>query len=138
MAAGALLALVSTVLCGAEVYRSTDASGTVSYSDRPQSDNAEFIFIATPRPTTPSPQPATVAAAAAQPAGVTETIQPTAEERAAERVKNCSTARQRLQTYTTAHRLYRATENGEREYLNDAQIDEARARAEADVETWCD
>ena len=142
LATCALLALVSTVLHGAEVFRSTDANGNANYSDRPQGNDAVPVFIATPRPATPAPTApqransrATAATTAAeQPAAAAEPAEATAEERA----KNCSIARERLQTYTVSHRLYRTTESGEREYLNDGEIDEARARAAADVETWCD
>ena len=37
----------------------------------------------------------------------------------------------------TSRRLYRESEGGEREYLSDTEIDEARARAQELVEENC-
>ena len=54
-----------------------------------------------------------------------------------ERAKNCATARERKTRYEESHRLYKSGTNGDREYLNAAEIDEARAKAAADVATWC-
>ena len=135
------LTTLTTGSFGAEVYRSKAADGTVSYSDRPQGDNPEFVFIATPRPTIAAPQrgQATAPGAqAAQPAIQGEAAPPpTAAQIAEMRAKNCTIARERLLTYTQSHRLYRPLENGEREYLSDDEIDAARAKAAADVEEWC-
>ena len=44
-----LLTTLTATSFGAEVYRSKAADGTVSYSDRPQGNNPEFVYIATPR-----------------------------------------------------------------------------------------
>jgi len=54
------------------------------------------------------------------------------------RAENCTKARQRSETYSTAHRLYRELEDGEREYLNDDELDAERAEAEQLVNEWCD
>jgi hypothetical protein len=133
-----------TMLCAAalgqasEVYRSVDAQGNVSYSDRPVDENSEIVFVATPRPATPPPAPAPttatstdgeVAPAAAEP--------PPPDDLAAERSANCQTARERNDRYQMSRRLFRALPNGEREYLSDAEIDAAKAAAVADVEKWC-
>jgi len=139
-----LTLLASLTAWSAEVYRSVDADGTVSYSDRPVGENAETIFIATRTPTAPRPATPPAASAPATPAedlADSETLEPrepTLEERAEERERNCGIARERLDRYLTSRRLYRSTPDGERAYLNDAEIDEARARAAADVEEWCD
>jgi hypothetical protein len=141
------LAFLGTVANGAEVYRSTDENGVPVYSDRPDL-NSERIYIATSRPNdTAASRPAAPAEpAATEPAAGTqqaanaageEAPQQTAEERAAERTKNCATARERQEKYATAHRLYRDLGDGQREYLTDGEIDEARNRATADVATWC-
>lgn len=140
----AFAVLLGTVAHGADVYRSTDANGNAVYSDRPQDAGAEFIHIPTGRP---GGAAASAPAAsrpqdsrAAEPPLVADGIPVprSAQERNAERAQNCTVARQRLQTYTASRRLYRELPNGEREYLSDDQLDEARARAAADVETWCD
>lgn len=135
--------ILANAAAAAEVYRSVDAAGNVSYSDRPVGENSETVYIATPRPSsTPPPAPpatdstaaATTSASAAPPAEP----EPTPEELAEERAANCSAARDRLERYLMSRRLYRMTDDGEREYLSDAEIDAARAGAAGDVEQWCD
>jgi hypothetical protein len=61
-----------------------------------------------------------------------------AARKAERRAENCAIARGRVERYSISHRLYRSLPDGEREYLSDAEIDEARARAEADTKEWCD
>lgn len=139
------LAFVTASLSAGEVYRSVAPDGTVIYSDRPNGPGAEPVFVATRRPA-----PAPIPPAAAQPTAAAESAtdaldeaepvvdaQRIQQELAEQRARNCEIARSRAQNYSAAHRLYRQLPNGEREYLNDAEIDEARARAAADVEAWC-
>ena len=136
------LALAAASACAVEiVYRSIAPDGTVTYSDRP-SEGATAVVLATSRPVEPppsripaQPRPNAGSGVAGRPEAPP---QQSAAERAEERARNCATARERAEQYAAAHRLYRTLENGEREYLNDGEIDEARARAAADVETWCD
>ena len=52
-----LLALLGTAAHGADVYRSTAPDGTVSYSDRPQGADAQFVFSAATRPARRGPRP---------------------------------------------------------------------------------
>jgi hypothetical protein len=149
-----LLALLGTAAQGAEVYRSVAKDGTVVYSDRPENDNSEYVTTvvtthadtAAQRPaagpnqanaaagaanTAPGVAPATPNAPAPLPAG------PTAAQIRAERQKNCEIARERQQRYEVSRRLFRTNDKGEREYLDDKQIAEARAKAAADVKDWC-
>jgi uncharacterized protein DUF4124 len=146
----ALLMLVVAAAHGADVYRSTDANGTVSYSDRPQSDDAQPIRVAVTRPAAarsaaPAARSSADAAAPAAPAaapgdpnaGIAAEAGPTPTQLAEQRAKNCTVARERQSSYSQAHRLYRALPNGEREYLSDSEIDKARTQAEADIKTWC-
>ena len=143
------LALLSTAAFGADVYRSKAADGTITYSDRPQDENAEYVFVRTPQRGTPAnaqPRQARGAAGATPPAAEaapeapaepTLPPGPTAAELRAQREKNCEIARERQQRFTVSRRLYRTNADGEREYLSDPQIDEARAKAAVDVEDWC-
>ena len=62
---------------------------------------------------------------------------PTAAQLRLERQKNCEIARERQERYTLSRRLFRTNAAGEREYLDDAAIAEARAKAAADVQDWC-
>jgi len=63
-----------------------------------------------------------------------------AADAAAEREQKaarCEEARQRLASYVNSRRLYRLDENGERQYLDDAEITEARTKAEEAVNEHC-
>ncbi len=139
-----VLVFTATSVGAQEVYRSFDAEGNVVYSDRPHGSDAEAVRVITA-----SPARAATAAAAQRSAepppdqqsealGGEMTREPTAEELRELRARNCTVARDRLENYTLSHRLYRTLPNGEREYLSSEEIDEARTRAAADVETWCD
>lgn len=136
-----LLSLSAVPAWSAEVYRSVDAQGNVVYSDRPEGTDAESLFIATRQPTPPPPA---TPAAAPEPTGEAEDEprrerrEPTAEEREADRSRNCAIARERVESYSMARRLYREAPDGGREYLSDQEITEARAQATADVQEWCD
>jgi hypothetical protein len=142
-----LLALLGTTAYAADVYKSTAPDGTVIYSDRPEGADSQFIYSVTPR--SPRPQPggapaptASAGAAAAEPpqAPGTPTLAqgPTSEELRAERQKNCEIARETQQRYALSRRLFRTNAVGEREYLDDAAVADARAKAAADVKDWCD
>jgi hypothetical protein len=137
-----LLALLGTAAHGADVYRTTAPDGTVSYSDRPQGADSEFVFSATPRGprTAPAAQTGQTAGAAPPEAPAVPTLPdgPSAAELRAQRQKNCEIARERNDRYTVSRRLFRTNAAGEREYLDDAAVAEARAKAAADVQDWCD
>jgi len=127
----------------AEIYRSVGEDGLVIYSDMP-SESAERIVINTLAPspavvTSSQPDDSNVGGAASDPPVVAEVPrEATQEEVAAERAQNCQTSRERVEAYSTARRLFRSLPDGDREYLSDAEIDEARAQAQSDVASWCD
>jgi hypothetical protein len=144
-----LLALLATAAYGGQVYKSTDANGNVVFSDRP-SEKSEPVNVAAPaagKPGNPlTPRDAKAAAGATQAGNGQPNAQAadqkkekvqTQAEKDAERAKNCASARERKTRYDESHRLFKAGPNGDRVYLNDAEIDEARAKAAADVGTWC-
>ena len=142
-----LLTLVGTAAFGADIYRSTGPDGTVSYSDRPQGADSEFVYSATPRvartapgtaPTAPGASAANAAVRPDAPQVPTLTGGPSAAELREERQKNCDIAREVLDRYTLSRRLFHTNADGQREYLDDAAVAEARAKAAADVQDWCD
>lgn len=140
-----LLLLVTPALHGETVYRWVDADGNVQYSDRPMTSAAQPVTVrVTPPSNSPRPPRATPATSPTAPSDGGSGDNPNAAESEedaaqaeAQRAENCEIARERLQRYVQSRRLYKALENGEREYLSDAEIDAARARAQADVESWC-
>ena len=144
-----LLALAGTAAFGADVYRSTAPDGTVSYSDRPQGADAQFVFSAASRqpgavrdaaPTPGSRVPASNAAQAAPQAPADPRLPegPSSAELREQRQKNCEIARERAARYELSRRLFRTNAAGEREYLDDAAVAAERAKAAADVKDWCD
>ncbi len=142
-----LLALLGTAAHGADVYRSTAPDGTVSYSDRPQGADAQFVFSAATRPAASAPpaprpmrptRPRRRRAPPRRPPTPTLPEGPSAAELREQRQKNCEIARERQERYTVSRRLFRTNAAGEREYLDDAAVAEARSKAAADVQDWCD
>jgi hypothetical protein len=138
------LSLLAVPALAAEVYRSVDAQGNVVYSDRP-ADNASVVVEIR----TQTPSVAAVAASAranAAPQGpAAEDVPDQATIEAAERAQlaedraaNCRIATERNERYSTSRRLYRTGADGEREYLNDAELTQARNNASAEVARWCD
>lgn len=141
----ALLLLTALPLAAAEVYRYVDDDGQVVYTDRPvpgaELVNVEASFIGDgPRPR-PSPTASDDSGSGEPGSGGGEnggSGEPGADELTPDqRAQNCERAQERRERYTNARRLYRTTEDGEREYLSSDEIDEARAQAAADVEQWC-
>ena len=140
------LALLGTAAYGADVYRSTAPDGTVSFSDRPQGADAQFVTSTTPttRPAANAPTTRTAAGANAAaalpeaPGNPTLPEGPSSDELRGQRQKNCEIARERLDRYNLSRRLFRTNAAGEREYLDDAAVADARAKAVADVQDWCD
>lgn len=128
----------------ADVYRSVDEDGIVVYSDRPSKNSEVIRIITSGSSSSRTSSPATSAAGTSGDATSNSPIvaeiprESTAEEIAADRSRNCKLARQRVDTYSVARRLYRTGPDGEREYLNDDEIEKEKARAEADVAQWCD
>ena len=143
-----LLALLGAPAYGADVYRSTAPDGTVSYSDRPQGADAQFVLAtrpgagtaATPAPAAAGRDAAATAPAAAPEAPADPTLPdgPSADALREQRQKNCEIARERQERYSLSRRLFRTNAAGAREYLDDAAVAEARIKAAADVQDWCD
>ncbi len=141
--------LAATQVAATTVYRTVDKEGNVQYSDRPEGADTEELTIRIQRASAPAAATAPEAAgeaagrgakeAAAEPAGPTpEQLAEETERQAQRRAENCEIARDRAQRFAISHRIYRALPDGEREYLSSEEIDEARARADADVQEWCD
>jgi len=141
--------MAMTIASGAmanEIYKWTDNNGDVHYEDRPSGAASEERLDITYRRTdgsavqnrvqkrvdaqTSRREAASVAAAAQQEA---------ADNAAADeaRKQKCDRSRARLESYLQSRRLYRTDENGERVYLDDAQRQEARKKAEEQITEFC-
>ncbi|MEL7536771.1 MAG: DUF4124 domain-containing protein [Pseudomonadota bacterium] len=137
-----LLALPAT----ADVYTWRDENGVLHYGDLPGDDEATVVPLATRRTDTATVTARATARAEAREASseafqAAQSAEAASEEAsriaAEERASACNQARERLRNYINARRLYRNTDDGDREYLNSAEIDAARANAEADVADKC-
>lgn len=129
-----------------EIYRWTDAEGNIHYEDRPQGAANEERLQLTYRRTDSSAVNQRVQARVNRESerneakSVAAAAQAEAAEKAAaaaERQQACERARARLETYLQSRRLYRTDENGERVYLDDAERQEARQKAEEQITEFC-
>ncbi len=141
-----ILALATTgTVFAAEIFKWVDADGSIHYGDRPSGDITEQRMAIDSRPTDPvriqqemqaRQEIETRAAelAAQEPQG------PTKEElRAAEQERNqkCNMYRERMDRFTNSRHLYREDTDGERVYLDDTEMQEARNKVQGQVNEYC-
>ncbi len=129
-----------------EIYKWTDEDGNVYYEDRPSGAETEERLSITYRPTdstavtkrVQSRVDAQTARREAESVAAAEKKE-AAENAAAEQVRKekCDRSRARLESYLQSRRLYSTDENGERVYLDEAQQQEARTKAEEQVAEFC-
>ncbi|HET7199372.1 MAG TPA: DUF4124 domain-containing protein [Burkholderiales bacterium] len=156
------LALIAAAGVQAQVYKCADASGNISYSQRPCPANMKREPMsrgAIPRaPAAHSDEGAADKAAKGEagknapktPAQQEQAFrqrlqdQAKAEKDAAQKAaeakrkeENCRNSKQRLAQYEIGGRITRINEQGERYYMDDAQIESEKARASADVSQFC-
>jgi hypothetical protein len=160
---GLLLAMIIgtgfvALSAAAQTYKWTDAEGKVHYSDQPPPANAKEEVTLKPRkPSASAPTAAPAPTEKGAPAAKAKTYieqeadfkkrqVETAEREAAEKKKadeaaekkrNCEQARAQLKTLQAGARITRTNAQGEREYLNDAQIAQEIERGKKSVENWC-
>lgn len=78
------------------------------------------------------------AAKRSQDADAQKKIDETKEADLQTKQENCKAAQNNLKTYNEGGRIMRRNEQGEREYLKDADVAKAKETAQADVEKYCD
>lgn len=133
------------------IYKWVDAEGNIHYGDRPtgaavsSTTPVEQVAIASQRTDKAQveagvearhqreTQRAESRSAAADAKKEAEALQAKADERA----RKCATYRERQEKFTNSRRLYRVDDSGEREYLDDSQMDEARALVQKQVQDYC-
>lgn len=126
------LLILALLMCGtaaaqtAAMYRTISSDGTVTFSDVPLSDDSELISVLV--------RSGIAAGAATDP----EADQADAAESvAAQMAENCTRAQEQQRSLANSTRLYRVLPSGERQFLTDDEIAEAREKAAADVTQWC-
>jgi hypothetical protein len=134
------------------VYKSVDDEGNVSFTDRPPMQESDADSVDVMDLQIQLTDPAVIAAnreaqakdaSANQVAADIRAEHATTEEEQqarneANRVATCARAKSRLNRYRENRRIYRQGEDGDREYLDDKQLDAERAEAARSVQEWCD
>jgi hypothetical protein len=151
-----VLALLATTSAYCEVYKWVDPDGTVHYSDQPAPGTIkEEQTLGIKSGTSGTEAPGT-GKAAPKPAGPKTYIeegaefrkrQVEAEEKAKKeekaladakvRQQNCGLSRDNMRALQSGQRLARINKNGEREYLDDSQIQQGMADAQKSIDSWC-
>lgn len=144
------LALATVTLGGGAmaegIYKWTDENGNVHYEDRPSGAEAEELVAIAYRRTDSGAVQNRVDSRLENQASRQEAKAAAAEEakaaeaqaaEAANRQKKCDANRARLETYVQSRRLYREGDDGERTYLDEKQVQEARQRLEELISENC-
>jgi hypothetical protein len=127
------------------MYRTVDAQGQITYSDRPLSPSSQRISVDVTAPNA-SEAVRLSKVQAAESAADQERMQKSqhdAEEakkaaaRDAAQQQRCTAARGRYASYAAGGRLFRTDADGNRVYLSDEDIDEQRTLAKAAMDSAC-
>jgi hypothetical protein len=143
----ATLLAVATGALASDVFKTTDPEGRPVYTDRPATLPAQKLNVQSSSTDVVEVQQrydAQMKRYAETDKASTETAQQAADRRKAaalsaeDRAKRCTEARQRYESYMNARRLYQpGDQEGDRRYLSDAEIDEARANAKRTMDEFC-
>jgi Domain of unknown function (DUF4124) len=138
----ASLVAVCLVAHGADIYRWKDANGAWHYSDQPQ-PGAELVR-GTNRPPAAAPPVASVAPPAPASAGAPAPAAPNAEvveqvkqDVAAAKVEKCKKAEDIYAQSVQARRMYKVDAQGNKTFLNESELDEARVNAKIQRDNAC-
>lgn len=145
----------------AEIYKWKDKNGAIRYSDTPPPSNVKQEAIGGKKVVSPTGKepltsientpPAKVSdlptapvnsedAAATQRQRNAEAEKNNKQEKEAEakrKAENCKAAKANFETYTQGGRIYKMNEKGEREYVNDAGLEEGKAKAQQEINENC-
>lgn len=138
-------------VASAQIYKWKDKDGTTRYSDTPPTSNVPYESLSGKK-SAPAKPAADAVSTETRPAAKVETPQVEAKETPEQiqekrrveeenkkiRAQNCSTARANLQTFTQGGRISRMSEQGEREYLDDAALAKGAEQARKDIAEFCD
>lgn len=145
-----MIGLIPSLAAGqtASVYKWTDGEGIINYGALPpdwaDAERTNIRIRGTDRAAVEAQQSQKSVIAEAthirkrQEAGETEAANKQRKEVAQQAAKSCRQAKERMTRYSEAHRLYRPTPDGEREYLSSEELDSARAEVINSVGQWCD
>jgi hypothetical protein len=151
MRRAAAIAIVSCLPLSAvlaDVYRSVDGQGHVQYSDSP-TPGAELVKVGNQRSFAPAAASPTRSSTNATPAlaksndqikdqlAHEEAARAVANDLAASRAEQCKKAQDAYEKSIIARRIYNEDKNGDRQYLSDADADQARVNAKLAMDQVC-
>jgi hypothetical protein len=131
-----------------DVYKYVDAQGKTMYTDKPI-PGAVLVSTGTPRPveaaqrTYAAQQASNAQQLAASNQRIAETQTNTAaasavaQDLAKSRTERCKKAREIYEQRINSQRLYRPGKDGEREYLSEAELAQARVDARKEMDSIC-
>ena len=138
-----IVLLLPVAALAADIYRSVDAQGHVQYSDTPSPgaqlirvsarNAAEFAASASANASASKPNDDAAQAQLAKDKAQQAVQKDVAETRA----EQCKKATETYQRYIQSRRIFKPTDNGDREYLSDADADQLRLNARLDMEAAC-
>jgi hypothetical protein len=141
----ALFLAIGTLSQADEMYKTTDAQGHVTYSDRPLSTSSQRISVdVTPANAEEAArltreQAAQNAVAAQQAKQDRRDAEDLAKKEAqlAQQQQRCNAARNRYAMFAAGGRIFRTDEQGSRSYYSDDEIEQQRVAAKAAMDSAC-
>ena len=139
---GLLLSFIALPALTDQVYRSVDAQGHVTFSDRPTSAGAQKTDIAVQRADPKEAQRLAKERMLLKAEDDQRTTKAAANEQAkakhdGEKKQLCENARRHYNDMKDASRIYTVTADGNREYYTDAQADAMRTEAKRAMDAAC-
>jgi hypothetical protein len=142
-----MIAGLSTAAVADTVYKWLDTSGQVHYTDRPPEVPGARVLGIFERDLIPEADRDTPSVSRAlggsssgfddEPAS-RDVVSSVESDMAKVRAEQCKQAQERYRTYIESRRLFRQLPNGEREYLTDEELNQARIEARQAVDEYCD
>ena len=140
------LLCLSTLSFAGKIYKWTDSEGNIHYGERPPGGQSQQIKV----PKGPSSTPAPAAKSSSTQEATKKLLDAfekehkdkaeasaKAEAEKERREKNCASAKRRIAGLKMGGRQYEVTEKGERNYLNEADIQQRLDEAQKFADKWC-
>lgn len=140
------LLCLSTLSFAGKIYKWTDNDGNIHYGERPPNHNAKQLKVPRGPAHTPAPaaKPGSTQNSTKKLLDAFDKERKTKEEATAKaaaekerRDKNCSSAKRRIAGLKIGGRQYEMTDQGERHYLNEADIQSRLQEAQKFADKWC-
>ncbi len=134
--------LLSSAALSDQVYKSVDAQGHVTYSDRPTAAGAQKTDVVVQQADPREAQRLAKERMLLQAEDDQRTTKAAADEQAkakqdSEKKQLCDNARRHYNDIKDANRLYSVSADGNREYYTDAQADVMRTEAKRAMDAAC-